>query len=81
MLKGSLALVRVGGGFENLEKYIVDHKEEEIAQIYKQMEDEGKSYDDVVIGHLGRLKADQKVIDKYFKRSKKKRELEEETKQ
>lgn len=31
MLKGSLALVRVGGGFENLEKYIVDHKEEEIA--------------------------------------------------
>jgi hypothetical protein len=37
IIKGDFAVVRVGGGFENLESYLKAHQDEEVAQCARQM--------------------------------------------
>lgn len=48
MIKGTSCVVRVGGGFETLEAYLLRYEEEELKKINKLMETEGKTYLEVV---------------------------------
>ena len=58
LLKGTKAMVRIGGGFEDLESYVLGHQDDELAQMGRQMESQGDNWDDVVVANLKKYKTD-----------------------
>ena len=67
IIKGTTCVIRVGGGFENLVEYITRHQEEELAKIDKMMDDNNKSYVQVIKDLLNKFKAEPAVITKFTK--------------
>lgn len=58
VLKNSSCMVRVGGGFEKMEEYISKHQDAELDKIRRNMNDNNKSYDEVVMELLIKYGAD-----------------------
>ena len=48
-IKGEKATVRIGGNSQELESYILEVKENEEAQMKRQMEAQAKSWDEIVV--------------------------------
>ena len=61
-IKGSQCIVRVGGGYEALEHYLLRVQEQEIEKIKKIMADQNKDYIEVMKDLLTKYKAEQVVI-------------------
>jgi hypothetical protein len=59
MIKGTSIVVRVGGGFESLEDYLVRNEQSEIDKIHKTMEDQQKTYAEVVKDLLDKYKTEK----------------------
>lgn len=60
-------MVRVGGGWEKLEVFIMNHQDQEIEKIRRLMVDQNKRYQLVLIDLLKKYGADEKLISKYQK--------------
>eukprot|EP00347_Sterkiella_histriomuscorum_P021082 403335328 len=70
MIKGNICMVRVGGGWERLDEYIIRNQDQEIDKIKRLMVETNRSYEYVMVGLLGDVKADDKIIANYRKYSK-----------
>ena len=55
-------MVRVGGGYEKLETYIARNAESEMEKLKKIMNDQGKTYNQVILDLLGKYGAENSVI-------------------
>lgn len=67
MIKNTTCVVRIGGGFENLETYITGHEQYELEKLKKMMEDGNRSFSDVVRELLNKYKADPAVVNQFMK--------------
>lgn len=63
MIKGNSCVVRIGGGFQTLEEYLLSHQAAEIDKIAKLMEDQSKTYNEVVRDLLVKFNAEQIIIN------------------
>ncbi|CDW86537.1 growth arrest-specific protein 2 [Stylonychia lemnae] len=70
MIKNDSCMVRVGGGFEKLEEYIMRNQDAELDKIKRMMVDNGKSFAEVMTSLLEKFNADKTVIFNYQKYSK-----------
>ena len=66
-IKGEKAMVRIGGNSQELESYILEVKENEEAQMKRQMEAQAKSWDEIVVLNLKKYKTNKDIIDEYEK--------------
>lgn len=69
IIKGESCVVRVGGGFERLESYLIRNQETELEKIRKMMADKQKTFQAVMIDLLKSYTKDQAVINNYQKYS------------
>ena len=60
-------MVRVGGGWEKLEVYLLSHQDQEIEKIRRLMVEQSKRYQLVLIDLLTKYGADEKLLNKYQK--------------
>ncbi|CDW82748.1 gas2 domain containing protein [Stylonychia lemnae] len=67
VLKHRTCMVRVGGGFQKLEEYIITHKEDQIQKIKRMMTEKSKSYEQIILELLIKYGADQTVQDQVQK--------------
>ena len=58
-------MIRVGGGYESLEDYLLKHQEPQEEKIRAKMIEEDRSYDEIVLELLLLVKADQNVINAF----------------
>ena len=58
LIKNTTCVVRVGGGFQNLEEYITRSEQFELEKIKKLMKDGDKSYPAVIKDLLNKYKTD-----------------------
>lgn len=70
MIKGNICMVRVGGGWERLDEYIIRNQDQEIDKIKRYMVETNRAYEYVMMSLLADVKADDKVIANYRKYSK-----------
>ncbi len=66
MIKGNSIVVRIGGGFSNMEEYVTRRESEELERLRKLMS-EGKTFPEVVRELLVKFKAEAPVINKIVK--------------
>jgi hypothetical protein len=67
IIKGTSCVVRVGGGFQNMEEYIMRHEADELLKIEKMMQDQGKTYTEVIKDLLNKYKAEASVVNMFMK--------------
>lgn len=67
MIKNTTCVVRVGGGFENLEDFISRNEEFELNKIKTIMEQEQKEYEEVIKDLLNKYKADALIVNQFIK--------------
>ena len=65
MIKNDTCMVRVGGGFERLEEYILRNEDAELDKIKRMMVDNGRSFAEVMTGLLEKFNADKSIIFNY----------------
>ncbi|CDW88396.1 cell division protein [Stylonychia lemnae] len=70
MIKGTICMVRVGGGWERLEDYINRVQDQEIDKIKRLMTEVQKPYQLVMVDLLININAEQTVIQNYQRYSK-----------
>ena len=70
MIKNDTCMVRVGGGFERLEEYILRNQDAELDKIKRMMVDHGRSFAEVMTSLLEKYSADKSIIFNYQKYSK-----------
>ena len=70
MIKGNICMVRVGGGWERLDEYILRNQDQEIDKIKRLMVEYNRAYEYVMCQLLADVKADETVIRNYKKYSK-----------
>ena len=63
MVKNTTCVVRVGGGFENLEAYISGHEQAELEKLKRLMEEGEKSFAEVIKELLNKYKADASIVN------------------
>ena len=63
MIKNTTCVVRIGGGFENLESYITRHEQDELDKLKRLMEEGQRSFSEVVRELLTKYKADPNVVN------------------
>jgi hypothetical protein len=61
VIKGTTCVVRVGGGFENMEAYILRIEEEQLAKLDKLMKDQNKTLILVVTDLVRKFKGDNSL--------------------
>jgi len=62
IIKGTTCVVRVGGGFENMEEYILRREDEELDRIRKLIVITNKTYTEVIRDLLIKFNADTNVV-------------------
>lgn len=70
MIKGTICMVRVGGGWERLEDYIYRVQDQEIDKIKRLMTEVNKPYQLVMVDLLLNVNADEKVVANFQRYSK-----------
>ena len=63
MIKNTTCVVRIGGGFENLESYITRYEQVELDKLKRLMEEGHRSFSEVVRELLNKYKADPAVVN------------------
>eukprot|EP00347_Sterkiella_histriomuscorum_P017933 403347426 len=69
IIKGDSCMVRVGGGFEKLDEYLVRNSDSELEKIRKMMNEQKKSFHQIIVTLLNKYTKDQTVIQNYKKYS------------
>lgn len=67
IIKGTSCVVRVGGGFQNMEEYIKRHEADELMKIEKIMQEQNKTYVEVIKDLLNKYKAEAAVVNMFMK--------------
>lgn len=70
MIKNETCMVRVGGGWEKLEEYILRNQDSELDKIKRLMTESGRTYTAVMSEFLVKYNADASVINNWQKYSK-----------
>ena len=63
MIKNTTCVVRVGGGFENMEAYIQRNEMDELNKLTRLMEEGEKEYEEVIKDLLNKFKAEPAVVN------------------
>jgi len=68
--KANSILVRVGGGYTPLETFVNEYGRQECFRVWHDMEKFGLSFEDTIVKHLERNKAEKQIVTNFVKDSK-----------
>ena len=67
MITNNHVMVRIGGGFDPLPRYLEKNEDEDITKLKRMMDKEGKAVDEVIVDLLGKANAEAVVIKSFNK--------------